>query len=124
MQFIVSGSILFLPPYTRGKKKNIWSGLEFHPGPLASQATTRPLLLGLYQFIMRKGKKKKEKQPARLEPMTSLGVCSTVVLQTLPSPEVVIVPDEVRIFWNPELDGVRLPVEVEEAEAADETDRQ
>ena len=56
--------------------------------------------------------------------MTSLGVCSTVVLQTLPSPEVVIVPDEVRIFWNPELDGVGLPVEVEEAEAADEADRQ
>ena len=44
-QFVVSGSILFLPPYTRGEKKNIWSELELNPGPLASQATaltTRP----------------------------------------------------------------------------------
>ena len=47
-QFVVSGSILFLPPYTRGEKKNIWSELESNPGPLASQATaltTRPWLL-------------------------------------------------------------------------------
>ena len=49
-QFVMSGSILFLPPYTRGEKKNIWPELELNPGPLASQATaltTRPLLLGL-----------------------------------------------------------------------------
>ena len=48
MQFIMSGSILFLPPYTRGEK-TIWSELESNPGPLASQATaltTRPWLLG------------------------------------------------------------------------------
>ena len=48
MQFIMSGSILILPPYTRGEK-NIWSELELNPGPLASQATTlttRPWLLG------------------------------------------------------------------------------
>ena len=38
-QFIVSGSILFLPPYKRGEK-NIWSELELNPGPLASLATT------------------------------------------------------------------------------------
>ena len=35
----MSGSILFLPPYTQGLKKNIWSELESNPGPLASQAT-------------------------------------------------------------------------------------
>ena len=49
MQFIMSGSILFLPPYTRGEKKPFWSELESNPGPLASQATalaTRPWLLG------------------------------------------------------------------------------
>ena len=40
MQFIMSGSILFLPPYTRGEKKTIWSELKSNPGPLASQATT------------------------------------------------------------------------------------
>ena len=42
-QFIVAGSILFLPPYTRGE-----SELESNPGPLTSQATTlttRPWLL-------------------------------------------------------------------------------
>ena len=47
----MSGSILFLPSYTRGKKKNIWSELESNPGPFASQATaltTRPWLLGPY----------------------------------------------------------------------------
>ena len=38
-QFVVSGSILFLPPYTRGEKKNILSELESNPGPLASQVT-------------------------------------------------------------------------------------
>ena len=51
-QFIVSGSILFLPPYTQGEKKSIWSELESKPGPLASQATaltTRPRLLGQVQ---------------------------------------------------------------------------
>ena len=45
----VIGYILFLPSYTRGEKKNIWSELELNPGPLASQATaptTRPWLLG------------------------------------------------------------------------------
>ena len=49
MQSIMSGSILFLPPYTRGEEKNIWSEPESNPGPLASQATTittRPCLLG------------------------------------------------------------------------------
>ena len=48
-QFIMSGSILFLPPYILGEKENIWSELESSPGPLASQATalaTRPWLLG------------------------------------------------------------------------------
>ena len=48
MQLIMSGSILFLPPYTRGEK-TFWSELELNPGPLASQATaltTRPWLLG------------------------------------------------------------------------------
>ena len=47
MPFVMSGSISFLPPYTRGEKKNIW--LESNPGPPASQATaltTRPWLLG------------------------------------------------------------------------------
>ena len=45
----MSGSILFIPPYTRGEKKNIWSEKELNPGPLASQVTaltTRPWLLG------------------------------------------------------------------------------
>ena len=49
MQLIMSGSILFLPPYTQGEK-TFWSELESNPGPLASQATaltTRPWLLGL-----------------------------------------------------------------------------
>ena len=49
MQFIMSGSIFSLPPYTRGEKTTIWSELESNPGPLASQATAltnRPLLLG------------------------------------------------------------------------------
>ena len=48
-QFVMSRSILFLPPYTRGEKKHIWYELESNPGPLASQATvltTRPWLLG------------------------------------------------------------------------------
>ena len=35
MQFIMSGSILFLPPYTHGEKKYIWTELELNPGPLA-----------------------------------------------------------------------------------------
>ena len=51
-QFVVSGSTLFLPPFTRGEKKNIWSELESNAGPLASQATaltTSPWLLGLVQ---------------------------------------------------------------------------
>ena len=48
--------MLFLPPYTRGEKKNIWSELESNPGPLASQAaalTTKPWLLGpfVHSFI-------------------------------------------------------------------------
>ena len=45
----MSGSILFLPPYTRGEKKTIRSELESNPGPLASQGTTlttKPWLLG------------------------------------------------------------------------------
>ena len=49
MQFNMSGSILFLPPYTRGEKKPFWFELESNPGPLASQVTTlttRPWLLG------------------------------------------------------------------------------
>ena len=49
IQFVASGSIFFLPPYTWGEKKNIWSELELTPGPNASQATaltTRPWLLG------------------------------------------------------------------------------
>ena len=40
--------VLFLPPYTWGEKKNVWSELESNPGSLASQATsltTRPWLL-------------------------------------------------------------------------------
>ena len=50
-QFVMSGSKLFLPQYTRGKKKNIWSELESNPGPLASHSqttalTTGPWLLG------------------------------------------------------------------------------
>ena len=45
-QFVMSGSFLFLPPYTEGEKKKIWSELESNPGPLDSQATTRPWLLG------------------------------------------------------------------------------
>ena len=48
MQLIMSGSILFLPPYTRGEK-TFRSELESNPGTLASQATaltTRPWLLG------------------------------------------------------------------------------
>ena len=48
-QLIVSGSILFLPPYTRAGKKPFWSEQESTPGPIASQETalsTRPLLLG------------------------------------------------------------------------------
>ena len=52
MQIIKSGSILFLPPYTRGEK-NIWSELQLNPGPLASQATTlttRPLFLGQHNI--------------------------------------------------------------------------
>ena len=39
MQFIMSGYISFLPPYTQGERKNIWTKLESNPGPLASQAT-------------------------------------------------------------------------------------
>ena len=39
MQFIMSGSILFLLPYTQREEKNIWYELESNPGPLASQAT-------------------------------------------------------------------------------------
>ena len=39
-QFVVFWSILFLPPYTRGEKKNLWSQLESNQGPVASQATT------------------------------------------------------------------------------------
>ena len=35
-QFIMSVSILFLPPYTRGEEY-IKSELEMNPGPLASQ---------------------------------------------------------------------------------------
>ena len=49
MQFVVSGSILFLPPYTQGEKKNICSELESNPDPLASKATaitSKPWLLG------------------------------------------------------------------------------
>ena len=52
MQFVVPGSILFLPPYTRGDKKNIWSELEMNPGSCASKATAlspRPWLLRLLQ---------------------------------------------------------------------------
>ena len=48
-QFVVSGSILFLPPYTQGEKKNIWSELESNADPLASQETAltaRKWLLG------------------------------------------------------------------------------
>ena len=41
--FVGSGSILFLPPYTRGEKKNIRPELESNPGPLASQADGRLL---------------------------------------------------------------------------------
>ena len=51
-QFVVSGSILFLPPHTPEDKKNIWSELESNPGPRAAQATaltTVPLLHGLLQ---------------------------------------------------------------------------
>ena len=54
-QFIVSGSIKFLPPVPE-EIKNIWSELESNPGPIASQAnalTTRPLLLGLNPTILR-----------------------------------------------------------------------
>ena len=54
-QFIMSGSILFLPPYTR-EEKNIWSELESNLGPLASQSTaltTRPWLLGLHSYQVR-----------------------------------------------------------------------
>ena len=55
MQFVMSGSILYLPPYTRGEKKNIWPELEENPGPLVSHTqatavTTRPwlgMLLGI-----------------------------------------------------------------------------
>ena len=46
---MMTGSILFLPPYTWVEKKNIWSEVESNPGPLALQATTlttRPRLLG------------------------------------------------------------------------------
>ena len=41
-------TILFLPPYTRSEKKNIWSELELNPGPFTSKATAlyaRPWLL-------------------------------------------------------------------------------
>ena len=38
-QIVVSGSILFLPPYSRREKKNIWSELKLNPGLLAPQAT-------------------------------------------------------------------------------------
>ena len=54
MQFAVSGSILFLPPYPLGEKKNIWFELELNPGPLASQATalaTRPWHLGQINYL-------------------------------------------------------------------------
>ena len=50
MQFIVSGSISFLPPYTQVEKKNIWSELELRTGSLASEVTAltaRPWLLRL-----------------------------------------------------------------------------
>ena len=50
MQFIMSGSILFLPPFTRGEKKPFGLSWNRNPSPLASQAnalTTRPWLLGL-----------------------------------------------------------------------------
>ena len=51
----MSGSILFLPPYTRGEE-NIWSELESNPGPLASRPqatalTTRPWLLGQQEWL-------------------------------------------------------------------------
>ena len=40
MQLIMSGSIWFLPPYTRRERKNIWSELELNPGPHASCFTS------------------------------------------------------------------------------------
>ena len=48
-QFVVSGYILFLPPFTQGEKKDIWTVMESNLGLLVSQATaltTRPWLLG------------------------------------------------------------------------------
>ena len=50
-QFVMCVSILFLPPYTRGEKKNIWYELESNPGPLASQATTLTTRLRLHGLI-------------------------------------------------------------------------
>ena len=53
-QFIMSGSIFFLPPMPE-KRKTIWSELGSNPGPLASQVTalsTRPCPLGLAKKMM------------------------------------------------------------------------
>ena len=50
IHFIMSGYILFLPPFTRGKKNPFGLSWNRNPGPLASQATTIttiPWLLGL-----------------------------------------------------------------------------
>ena len=69
MQFFMSGSILFLPPYTL-ENKIIRSELESNPGPLASKATaltTRPWLLGpdkRLPFLSKQNSPIKSKQPS------------------------------------------------------------
>ena len=51
-QFIVSGSILFLPPYTQGEKKNIWSELESNFASQATTLTTKlPLLCNMEEAL-------------------------------------------------------------------------
>ena len=42
----MSKPILFLPPYSRGEKKNIWSELELNPSPLDAHVTTLTTNLG------------------------------------------------------------------------------
>ena len=53
MQFIMSGSILFLPPYTQGEKKHlVWAGIEPDLASQATNLTTRPWLLGLLAALL------------------------------------------------------------------------
>ena len=54
-QFVVSRSILFLPSYTQGEKKNFGSEQESNPGPLVSRATALTMApwppLGLFEHL-------------------------------------------------------------------------